>query len=147
MSEVKEYENVMTLEDLFLSHEFGKTAVAMPGAVQEDTLFGGAPPRPLMVPRAAAPAAVGGHASTTHLRRNRMVATVSGVAAALLLAVGFVSGASKSGKPPVQTASGTLPTSPTGGHHVTSPGKGGPPVSRTTGTGSPTNLGSSTPAI
>jgi hypothetical protein len=134
MSEVKEYENVMTLEDLFLSHEFGKTAVATPSAVQEKTLFGGTPPRPLMVPRVVAPAAVGGHASTTHLRRNRMVATVSGVAAALLIAVGLVSGTGKAGKSGVQTAS--PPTSTPSGN-----GKGG---SGQSGGGISTNPGSGT---
>jgi len=99
MSEVRDAENITTLEDLFRSREFGKP-VARVAPVQNDTLFGGTSPRVPLVPLAAAPSA--SHLTTTHLRpqsqsRNRLFATVSGVAAAVLIAVGFVTGIGKPG--------------------------------------------------
>jgi hypothetical protein len=118
MSEVKEFENVTNLEDLFLSREFGKSDVGSPASLRDDTLFGGAPTRAPLVPRGVAPAVVGVHDTATHLRRNRMIATVSGVAAALLVAVGFVSGTGKPGKTggqvsAIQPTTTTTPTGPT----------------------------------
>jgi hypothetical protein len=76
-------QHAVALEDLLRTQEFGRTAVAAPA---DDVLFAPVPPRPLtpMSPLVA----YSGHDTTTH-RRNRFVATASGVAAALLLAVGL----------------------------------------------------------
>ncbi|HWE66177.1 MAG TPA: hypothetical protein VG298_05990 [Acidimicrobiales bacterium] len=138
MSEVEQVDNVMSLEDLFLSHEFGKTAVDASAAVREDTLFGGTTPRAPLVPLASAPTAsigrVTGHVSTTHIRRNRTIAAVSGIAAALLVAVGLIT---NTGKP---TSSGEHSIGPT---TIPNPGGGGnstPPVT-TPPTGSSTTPG------
>src|SRR5580704_17663593 len=95
MSEVDQIDNVMTLEDLFLSDQFGKPAAAAPSVLIDEALFRDAPLRAPLVPLAAYPMTSGMHASTTHLRRNRSFAAVSGVAAALLLAVGFISSPGK----------------------------------------------------
>jgi hypothetical protein len=115
MSEVREHGNITSLEDLFLSREFGKPEMGMPTPGPDDTRFGALPPRAPLIPLVARPIP-GGHASTTHLRTNRMVASVSGIAAALLIAVGFISGAAKSGNgnKPV-SAIGPTTTTPTGG--------------------------------
>jgi hypothetical protein len=104
MSEVDQIDNVMTLEDLFLSAEFGQTVVGTPTPVVDDMLFREAPLGAPLLPLAAFPAATGIHDTTTHVRRNRAFATASGVAAALLLAVGVISGAGKPAKSNVQNA-------------------------------------------
>ncbi|HEX3794655.1 MAG TPA: hypothetical protein VHV57_09155 [Acidimicrobiales bacterium] len=90
MSDVKDVE--MSLEDLFLSHEFGKVGVATAAPTLASTgLFPEFEAPLFMVPRAGSAAI--GHSTTTHLRRNRTYAVMSGaVAAALVVAIG-VSGA------------------------------------------------------
>jgi hypothetical protein len=114
MSEVRDAENITTLEELFRSREFGRP-VAQVAPARNDTLFGGTSPRAPLVPLAAGPSA--DHLTTTHLRqqsqsRNRLFATVSGVAAAVLIAVGFVTGIGKPGSK-AQLHSATPPTTPT----------------------------------
>ncbi len=143
MSEVRDAENITTLEELFRSREFGKP-VARVAPVKDDTLFGGTPPRAPLVPLAAAPSA--GHFGTTHVRlqsqdRNRLFATVSGVAAAVLIAVGFVTGIGKPGtKSPGVSATGTtLP--PTTTTPTTTP-IGPPPITPVIKTGGTAGLAS-----
>ncbi len=87
MSEVDQIDNVMTLEDLFLSAEFGKTVVEESTPVIEPLFWETSPGAPLL-PLAAFPSTTGTHGTTTHMRRNRAFATASGVAAVLLVAVG-----------------------------------------------------------
>jgi hypothetical protein len=145
MSEVKQAENVMSLEDLFLSHEFGKQRVAVATPFPEDTLFGVATVTAPLVPMVAAPMA--GHLSTTHLRRNRMIAAASGVAAALLFGVAVFAQTGNSAKTGGVQASGSTTTTPIGGrstgnHHGTgiTPASNPNPPSGTTGGGTVGNL-------
>ncbi|HEY1827310.1 MAG TPA: hypothetical protein VGF87_04785 [Acidimicrobiales bacterium] len=100
---------VLSLEDLFLSREFGQPRAFAPAAT--DTLFGNGSSRGPLVPLTAGAGSVAGHLTTTHLRRNRsLFAAVSGAAAALLVAVGVLA----------QTHSPTKPT----GEAIGSGGKG-----------------------
>jgi hypothetical protein len=149
MSEVEQVDNVMSLEDLFLSHEFGKTAVDASAAVREDTLFGGTTPRAPLVPLASAPTAsigrVTGHVSTTHIRRNRTIAAVSGIAAALLVAVGLITNTGKPTSPKVTTAVPPVGNGPHGGQPpvTTPPGGSTSTPGGTTGASSGNQLASS----
>jgi hypothetical protein len=80
---------VLSLEDLFLSREFGKPRAAT--LASTETLFGNGSSRGPLVPLTAGAASSFGHLTTTHLRRNRsLFAAVSGAAAALLVAVGVL---------------------------------------------------------
>ena len=102
MSQEKPTEQVIGLEELFLSQEFGQkpsggTALAGP-----------------LVPLVPTASEAAGHASTTHRRRNAF-ATLSGTAAALLVALGLIGG---TGRPPPVFHSAS-PSTPSG--------RGGPP--------------------
>jgi hypothetical protein len=124
MSEVDQIDNVMTLEDLFLSDQFGKPAAAAPSVLIDDALFRDAPLRAPLVPLAAYPMTTGTQASTTHLRRNRSFAAVSGVAAAMLIAVGFISSPAKTRNTGEQAIGGgttTVPKTPPVHTHVVQP--------------------------
>jgi len=79
MSQEKQIDQVIGLEELFLSQEFGQT----PG--------GGTAPAGPLVPLVPTASEVAGHASTTHRRRNAFAA-LSGAAAALLVALGLIGG-------------------------------------------------------
>jgi hypothetical protein len=103
MSEVDQIDNVMTLEDLFLSAEFGKTVVDTPASAVEPLFLETSLGAPLL-PLASFHLATGTHGTTTHMRRNRAFATASGVAAALLLAVGLISSTGKPSNSGSQTA-------------------------------------------
>jgi hypothetical protein len=136
MSEVDQIDNVMTLEDLFLSDQFGKPAAAAPSVLIDEALFRDAPLRAPLVPLAAYPMTSGMHASTTHLRRNRSFAAVSGVAAALLLAVGFISSPGKTKNTGEQAAGPTTtPTSPKGTQVTPPPTQTGPGVTSANSSG------------
>jgi len=137
MSEVDQIDNVMTLEDLFLSAEFGKTVADAPAPVFEPLFLETSPGAPLL-PLAAFPSTTGTHGTTTHLRRNRAFATASGVAAALLIAVGFISTSGKTGNSGGVHAVKT--THPNGSG--TKPSKGNNPGGKV-----PTSGGGSTPSF
>jgi hypothetical protein len=109
MSEVDQIDNVMTLEDLFLSAEFGKTVVEESAPALEPLFWETSPGAPLL-PLAAFPSTTGTHGTTTHMRRNRAFATASGVAAVLLVAVGLFS---TTGKPKTQGTDAIQPTTTT----------------------------------
>jgi hypothetical protein len=101
MSQEKATDQVIGLEELFLSQEFGQ----IPG--------GGTAPAGPLVPLVPTASEAAGHASTTHRRRNAFAA-LSGTAAALLVALGLFGG----------------PGRPTPVVHSASPstsGRGGPP--------------------
>jgi len=108
MSEQKTEHNVTSLEDLFLSQEFGKPRIGIDATGPESTLFGGVSPRGPLVPMAGSTAV--GHGSTTHLRRNRSFAAMSGAAAALLIAVGLAGSLGNTPKPGLHSALSTTPT-------------------------------------
>jgi hypothetical protein len=134
MSDVKQADDVMTLEDLFLSRDFGKP-LAVTAPAENDTLFGAAPPRSPLVPLVAAPTAA--HNSTTH-RRRQMFAAVSGLAAVVLVGVaiaGAITGKPKAGNGTTQASGGTTTTPGTGTSVVK------PPVKTKT----PTNVIPTTP--
>ncbi len=87
MSGLIDGEAAKTLEDLFLSHEFGR-ALGSITSPESDAHHLTRPPRlgrltPMMATSRA------DHDTTTHLRRVRAAGVVSGVAAALLIAVGL----------------------------------------------------------
>jgi hypothetical protein len=129
----------VALEDLFRGQEFGKTAAVAP-ANAPDVLFAPAPPRPL-TPLSPLVARTG-HDTTTH-RRNRFVATASGVAAALLVAIGLATNTGKSPSNAGTVAIGgkTVPQSPQSPLTKT-PGFVTPPI----GGGVPTAFASATGA-
>jgi hypothetical protein len=111
MSDQKEYQDVLSLEDLFLSHEFGRPRVVSDPTL-DDTLFGSVPPRGPLVPMAAT-AAVGivGHSTTTHHQRQtrrRAMAVLSGAVAALLAAIGAGALAGHPTQAPSNVAIGNL---------------------------------------
>jgi hypothetical protein len=148
MSE-REVQAALSLEDLFLSNEFGRPRNGSAVAAGASTLFRSAPLRGPLVPRAATSVSgLVGHDTTSQLRRNRAFAAVSGVAAALLVVVGIVTHASapssnlgtaaigqKTTQITVPNHPGTAPvTTPTGGVPV-------PPVGVGSGTGGGTNIG------
>ncbi len=92
MSDQIQAGTTLSLEDLFLSQEFGKPRAKPVVTEVEPMLFGGAPLRGPLVPLAGTSVSgLVGHATSTHMRRNRtLFAAASGVAAALLVAVGVV---------------------------------------------------------
>ncbi len=102
MSQEKQIDQVIGLEELFLSQEFGQT----PG--------GGTAPAGPLVPLVPTASEAAGHASTTHRRRNA-VAALSGTAAVLLVALGLIGGSGRP-TPVVHSASPSTPS-----------GRGGPP--------------------
>jgi hypothetical protein len=102
MSQEKQIDQVIGLEELFLSQEFGQT----PG--------GGTAPAGPLVPLVPTASEAAGHVSTTHRRRNA-VAALSGTAAALLVALGLIGGSGRP-TPIVHSASPSTPS-----------GRGGPP--------------------
>jgi len=113
-------EVAVPLEEVFLAREFGQAGAAAP----EDVLFAPEARRPLTpLSLLSAP---GGHDTTTHLRRNRVIATASGVAAAVLIAIGLVTNVGKvrGGSGP-QEAIQTTPV-PTSGITPLTPTSGGP---------------------
>ena len=141
MSEVSEFENVTTLEDLFRSRAFDQAhrprrvtapprAQVGPSSRLEDLLLGRFDdatvpvadlPRTPVGPRPPTPVRAGGsrHDTTTHLRRNRVIATVSGIAAAFLLAIGVIT-SPRTGRPsPGEQASRTTTSTPSTTHHTT----------------------------
>jgi hypothetical protein len=121
MSDVKQADDVMTLEDLFLSRDFGKP-LAVTAPAENEMLFGAAPPRSPLVPLVAAPTAA--HNSTTH-RRRQMFAAVSGLAAVVLVGVaiaGAVTGKTKGGNSSVHAGGATTTTG--NGTSVGKTGKG-----------------------
>ena len=107
-----------SLEDLFRSSEFGRPRAEGVTLDQESdpvgALFGGRPVRAPLVPLApvaGTPVGVWGtsgsgivHSTTTHIRRNRTFAAVSGAAAALLVAVGLAGSLGHSNKPNLGTS-------------------------------------------
>jgi hypothetical protein len=158
----------VSLEDLFLSREFGQTLGGehLSGSEAERTLFGGPSPRaPLvpMVPLAGTPGASGSglaHGTTTHVRRNRALAAMTGAAAALLLAVGLaaslghvpkkslgtnaliappttIPGAKVTGQKPPGSGTVVPPTSPSSGN----------PTAQLTGNGGGLGAGNSTHGV
>jgi hypothetical protein len=102
MSQEKQIDQVIGLEELFLSQEFGQT----PG--------GGTAPAGPLVPLVPTASGAAGHASTTHRRRNAFAA-LSGTAAALLVALGLIGGSGRP-TPVVHSASPSMPS-----------GRGAPP--------------------
>jgi hypothetical protein len=139
----------VSLEDLFLSREFGQPGGGerLSNSEAERTLFGGPTPRaPLvpMVPLAGTPGASGpgpAHGTTTHIRRNRALAAMTGAAAALLLAVGLA--ASLGHVPKKSLGANALHAPPTTipGAKVTGRNPGGPTTTvppTTPSSGSPT---------
>jgi hypothetical protein len=144
MSDVKDVE--MSLEDLFLSHEFGKVgAAAVAPTLTSPGLFPEFEAPALMVPRAGfgAGSVAIGHSTTTHQRRNRTYAVMSGaVAAALVVAIG-ISGAStgRTGKTTgVQAAGATGSGSgPITGGHPGGSGTKSAPTPSTVSPGGPSN--------
>ncbi len=86
MSDQQQVDSALSLEDLFLSHEFGRPRVHT-GVYRPETTNGSVPPRGPLVPLAVTSVAgLVGHQTTTHLRRNRnLFAAVSSAAAALLV--------------------------------------------------------------
>jgi hypothetical protein len=138
MSENTDSAAVLTLEDLFLSREFGRPRNA--NIAGEPTLFGRAPLGGPLVPRVVTSvsglAGLVAHDTPTHIRRNRAFAAVSGVAAALLVAVGFVSHAQTS--PGSSTRLGTAALGAGGAAAVKD--HSSKTLHRTTGTPGTTNL-------
>jgi hypothetical protein len=125
MSGEKADERVLSLEDLFLSGEFGRAHHEQPAAEQ--------PAEPVL-PRAprAKPTAVG-HGTTTHRRRSRAVAAASAIAAAFLLALGLVTDTGK-GEPDRSGGAKGSTTAPVAAPPAPVPPVGGPlatPVSPT----------------
>jgi hypothetical protein len=87
MAEQLRDDPVISLEDIFLSRDFGQVAAVPTPAVS-------------LVPLGAAGAAstvAVGHRTTTHMRRTRAVGTASGITAALVFAVGLVAGSGRAG--------------------------------------------------
>jgi|HubBroStandDraft_1064217.scaffolds.fasta_scaffold71485_2 hypothetical protein len=154
-----------SLEDLFLSREFGRPRAGGtnldPESDPERALFGGSSVRaPLvpMVPLAGVPAGAWStsgtgsgvvHGTTTHIRRNRTFAAMSGAAAALLVAVGLAGSLGHSnktngivGKSALQSGGKAIKTGTGNGN-----GKGNTPTPGTTNpavTSTGTDLGNST---
>ena len=119
MSQQKQTDQVIGLEELFLSQEFGQKP------------NGGTAPAGPLVPLVPTASAVAGHASTTHRRRNTFAA-LSGTAAALLVALGLIGGPGRP-TPVVHSASPSTPT----GRGVAPPGFGqGAGISADTSAGS-----------
>jgi len=117
MSDQNRFDAVTSLEDLFLSREFGRPRVGIASSGQESSLFGATPHRGPLVPMSMAGSTAIGHGTTTHVRRNRAFAAMSGTAAALLIAVGLA--ASVGNQPKVHLHSALPPTTtPTSGHPV-----------------------------
>ena len=102
MSQEKPTDQVIGLEELFLSQEFGQKP------------SGGTAPAGPLVPLVPTASEATGHASTTHRRRNAFAA-LSGTAAALLVALGLIGGPGRP-TPVVHSASPSTPS-----------GRGGPP--------------------
>lgn len=102
MSQENPTDQVIGLEELFLSQEFGQTP------------SGGTAPAGPLVPLVPTASEAAGHASTTHRRRNAFAA-LSGTAAALLVALGLIGGTGRP-TPVVHSASPSTPS-----------GRGGPP--------------------
>jgi hypothetical protein len=146
MSDATEVDNALSLEDLFLSQEFGQPRTGTALVDSEPTLFGGVPPRGPLVPLAATSlTAQVGHGTTTHVRRNRtLFASVSGVAAALLVALGIVS-QTGTNKPSGTSGVAIKPTTPTTTGQTPPPVGDLPPVvsvpPTTVGSGSPSSSG------
>ncbi|HEY1831303.1 MAG TPA: hypothetical protein VGG38_13780 [Acidimicrobiales bacterium] len=110
----------LSLEDVFLSREFGRPRNGSTAAAPEQSLFGSASPRGPLVPLAGTAAYGGllvGHDTTTHLRRNWAVAAVGGVAAALLVTVGVLANSHNPGRVHFATGTTTPPTSGGAKHH------------------------------
>jgi hypothetical protein len=126
MSQEKATDQVIGLEELFLSQEFGQT------------LSGGTAPAGPLVPLVPTASEAAGHASTTHRRRNAFAA-LSGTAAALLVALGVIGGPGRP-TPVIHSASPVTPS----GRGGPSPGFGrGAGISADTSAGSAP--GSATP--
>ena len=106
MSQEKATDQVIGLEELFLSQEFGQK----PG--------GGTAPAGPLVPLVPTASEAAGHASTTHRRRNAFAA-LSGTAAALLVALGVIGGPGRP-TPVIHSASPSTPS----GRAAPSPGFG-----------------------
>ena len=100
-------ERVMSLEDVFLSREFGQIRGLTPST--SAGLMGAAGLTPLVAP--ADPSDPRRHASTTH-RRSRSVRAASGLAAALVVAMSLVVGPGRTGRGTVglSALSGRAPT-------------------------------------
>jgi hypothetical protein len=123
MSQEKQSDQVIGLEELFLSREFG----------QEPS--GGTAPAGPLVPLVLTASEVAGHASTTHRRRNAFAA-LSGTAAALLVVLGLIGGPGR----PTPLDHSASPSTPSG--------RGGPPpgFERGAGISADTSVGSGQPA-
>ena len=108
-------ERVMSLEDVFLSREFGR--VPRPAPLAWSGFPGTRDVGPL-VPSRPAPGP-DRHASTTHRSRSRAMRAASGVAAALVVALGLVTSTgreSRTGSSGIR--SGSAPTSAGARHHL-----------------------------
>ncbi len=102
MSQEKPTDQIIGLEELFLSQEFGRNP------------SGGTAPAGPLVPLVLTASEATGHASTTHRRRNAL-AGLSGTAAALLVVLGLVGGPGR----PTPVVGSASPS--------TLSGRGGPP--------------------
>jgi hypothetical protein len=118
MSQEKTTDRVISLEELFLSQEFGQ----QPG--------GGTAPAGPLVPLVPTEAEAPRHASTTHRRRHAFAA-LSGTAAALLVGLGLIGGPGRP-TPVVHSASPSTPS-----------GRGGPPPGFGRGAGIPADTSTS----
>jgi hypothetical protein len=124
-------ERVMSLEDVFLSHEFGRvrrsaspTGSGFPGPRDAGPLV---PPRPAPGPDR--------HASTTHRRRSRAMRAASGVAAALVVALGLVTSTgrvSRTGSSDARSGSAPPSVGVRGGSRAGAPSAGGEPTALST---------------
>jgi len=110
MSQETTTDRVISLEQLFLSQEFGQK----PG--------GGTAPAGPLVPLVPTASEAAGHASTTHRRRNAFAA-LSGTAAALLVALGLISGPGRP-TPVFHSASPSTPSGRGGAPRGFGPGAG-----------------------
>ncbi len=99
MSQENTSEGFMSLEDLFLSSEFGKTQPDETedggGHVHGRAVTTATPP--VGTPVAPTVAETAGHATTTHRRHTAAMAALSGVTAAVVIALGLSGGTGKPG--------------------------------------------------
>jgi hypothetical protein len=122
MSEQYRAQTVVSLEEVFLSREFGQVQTAAPAARDSGHPFG---PLGRVDPFGPTPGTrAADHGSTTHRRRHRVTGAVGGVAAAVLIAVALVAGTGRPHRPGDPAALGRSP----GGSDHPAPGGTTPTV-------------------